>query len=317
MSPAIPEHPSGLPSSRIERLAAGFGLAVFSTVLLLALLEGAVRLYDRALKGAPIAQADPLETLYLSHPYLPSILRPSTDYRDADTAGHINSLGLRGPERPAEKAEGSVRILCVGGSTTFGAGIVGDEKTWPARLEARLLEMRPDLRIEVWNAGVPGHTTAENVIYLSLRLIDFAPDLVILYEGYNDFKPNRHPGFRSDYSHWRDRAVAPRRALLERLRLYTHLRSFIDRLRADPEAPVRDPRTGEKLERFDSVSEEGVLTFERNLRTLIAVARSAGGSPVLATQECVRVMARVALRAPRGRVRGSATKSMRDIVEER
>lgn len=283
MSPAIPPDRPGVSSSRVERLAAGFGLAAFSTLLFLGLLEGGLRLYDRVIHGAPLVQADPIETLYLSHPYLPTILRPSTDYRDADTAGHINALGLRGPDRPVGKAPGSVRILCVGGSTTFGAGIVGDEKTWPARLESRLAELRPGLPIEVWNAGVPGYTTAENIIYLGLRLIDLGPDLVVFYEGYNDFKPNRHPGFRSDYSHWRDRAVVPQRDFLDGFRIYTRLRSLIDYLRARPAARVRDPRTGAGLERFDSVSEEGVAIFRRNLRTLIAVARSAGGAPVLAT----------------------------------
>ena len=270
-------------SAALERFAAGVGLAILSTLLFLLAAEGLLRLYDGAVHDAPAVSTDPRAALYQDHPYLPTVLKPSTDYRDSDTAGHVNALGLRGPERTVEKAPGTLRVLCVGGSTTFGAGIVGDENTWPARLEEQLSRLRPDRRFEVWNAGVPGYTTAENVIYLSLRLIDFHPDVVVLYEGYNDFKPNRHPGFRGDYAHWRNRAVVPQRPLLDNLRLYTKLRSLIRRLRPKGDAEVTDPGTGLKLQRFDSVDEEGIGIFKRNLETMIAVTRSAGALPVLAT----------------------------------
>ena len=276
--------PDGTAESRIQRAAANLGLAVASSLLFLALLEGGLRLYDWLRAGTPVAPPDPLDVLYAPHPYLPIALKPSSDYRDNDTAGHINSLGLRGPERSASKPPGVFRVICVGGSTTFGAGIIGDEKTYPARLEAHLSALCPGRRFEVWNAGVPGYTTAENVIYLSLRLVDFQPDLVVLYEGYNDFKPNRTPGFRSDYSHWRDRAAPPPRpSTLERLRIHQKLRSFADRHFGSRAAEVRDPRTGERMKRYDSVGEDGLAAFRRNLRTMISVARSAGARTALAT----------------------------------
>jgi lysophospholipase L1-like esterase len=270
-------------SPRIQRLAANFGLAVISAAVFFGSLELGLRLYDRVRSGAPMALPDPMQTLYRQHPYLPIALKPSSDYRDNDTAGHINALGMRGPERRAGKASGSIRVICVGGSTTFGAGILGDENTYPARLEAALREANPGADVEVWNAGVPGYTTAENVIYMSLRLVDFHPDLFVLYEGYNDFKPNRYPGFESDYSHWRDRAAPPARDPLERVRTYTKLRSLWTRIHGGADAEARDPRSGEKLRRWDTVSEEGLETFRRNLRTMIAVARSAGASVALAT----------------------------------
>ena len=268
---------------RIQRAAAGIGTAVVSVAVFLILAEGSLRLWDALRGSAPIVRPDPLATLYAPHPYLPIVLKPGSDYRDNDTSGRINSLGMRGPERTASKPAGTLRIICVGGSTTFGAGIQGDEKTYPARLEAFLREARPEVAVEVWNAGVPGYTTAENVVYLSLRLIDFRPDIVVLYEGYNDFKPNRHPGFVPDYSHWRDRAVAPQRSSLDRLRLYTKMRGLAARWLLDPRAEVRDPKSGKSLRRFDTVGEGGIEAFRRNLRTMIAVAARAGARTVLAT----------------------------------
>ena len=216
------------PSPRVQRATANFGLAVASCIIFLAFLEGGVRLYERLRAGTPFVIPDAARDLYITHPYLPVVLRPSTEYRDADMAAHINAQGLRGPERDAARTPGSWRVVCVGGSTTFGAGIVGDENTWPARLEERLSAARPDLRVEVLNAGVPGYTTAENVIYLSLRLLDLEPDLVVLYEGYNDFKPNRHPGFVSDYSHWRDREAPPQAATAAALAHLTRFREVLD-----------------------------------------------------------------------------------------
>ena len=271
------------PSSRLPGFFEGAGLAVTSLLVILAALEGALRLWDWARGGTPLVKPDPQVVLYRPHPYLPIALRPSSDYRDGDTSGRINSLGLRGPERTIEKPPGVLRVLCVGGSTTFGAGILGDENTWPARLESHLAAGWPNQRVEVWNAGVPGYTTAENIIYLGLTLVDFHPDLVIFYEGYNDFKPNRHPGFRADYSHWRDRAAPPVRSPLARLRLYEKLDKLARRFIRPPTAEVRDAATGAALKRYDTVSEEGLSVFRRNLHTLAAIARSAGARVAFAT----------------------------------
>lgn len=270
-------------TGRIQAAAANLGLAVASSVLLLGGMEVGLRLLDAARTGAPVANVRPERDLYVPHPYLPVVLRPSTNYRDGDTAGHINALGLRGPERTLRKPTGVFRVVCVGGSTTFGAGIVGDEKTWPARLESRLAAARPAAKIEVLNAGVPGYTTAENLIYLGLRLVDMQPDLVVLYEGYNDFKPNRHPGYLADYSHWRDRSAPPERPWGEGSRVVTRLRTALAGFAAGRDASVRDPRTGASLPRHDSVSEEGVATFRRNLFTMIATARAGGARVALAT----------------------------------
>lgn len=273
---------AGAGPSRIHRVAANIGLATISAAVFLLLLEGGLRLYD-LLRGVPLIRQDPATTLFEPHPYLPTILRPSSHYRDGDTSGEINSLGFRGPERGVSKAPGTFRVICVGGSTTFGAGIRGDDRTYPAFLERRLEEMWPKRRVEVWNAGVPGYTTAENTIYLSLRIIDFGPDLIVLYEGYNDFKPNRYPDFRSDYAHWRDRERIPRRSPLEGLRLYAKLHDLAQRWLADPEAEVRDPASGERLRRHDRVGEAGLAAFERNLRSMVAVARAAGAEVALVT----------------------------------
>jgi hypothetical protein len=90
-----------------------------------------------------------------------------------------NSQGLRGrreyaPEPPA----GIRRVLCVGDSFTFGAGLRDDE-TMPARLEAALNGSGP-ARWEVLNFGVEGYGTDQQWLYLSERGLRYRPQIVVL-----------------------------------------------------------------------------------------------------------------------------------------
>ena len=90
-----------------------------------------------------------------------------------------NSQGLRGrreyaPEPPA----GIRRVLCVGDSFTFGAGLRDDE-TMPARLEAALNGSGP-ARWEVLNFGVEGYGTDQQWLYFSERGPRYHPAVVVL-----------------------------------------------------------------------------------------------------------------------------------------
>jgi hypothetical protein len=70
--------------------------------------------------------------MYMPHPSLGFVLRPGYD-----SAGpcqiHVNSLGLRGPEVDPVKPPGVFRIVCLGGSTTFGTGASRDAATYPGQ----------------------------------------------------------------------------------------------------------------------------------------------------------------------------------------
>jgi hypothetical protein len=90
----------------------------------------------------------------------------------------VNSLGYRGPERPAEKPPGVFRVLCVGGSNVYGLSVSNDE-TWPAQLEKRLNAARAG-RFEVWNAGLPAYVGVQMVIAAEEALGTIRPDLVLV-----------------------------------------------------------------------------------------------------------------------------------------
>jgi hypothetical protein len=89
----------------------------------------------------------------------------------------VNSLGYRDKERSARKPPGTFRIVCLGGSNTFGA-VVNDDETYPAQLEKELNRGRPG-KFEVWNAGVDAYTLLQNVADAKKIAEGYSPDLMI------------------------------------------------------------------------------------------------------------------------------------------
>ena len=86
-----------------------------------------------------------------------------------------NSRGIRARvEYPPGRRPGLRRVVVVGDSFTFGEG-VGDEETYPARLQARL-----GPGVEVINLGVHGYGHDQMLIHLREEGLLYEPDLVVL-----------------------------------------------------------------------------------------------------------------------------------------
>ena len=96
-----------------------------------------------------------------------------------------NSYGFRGDEFQEQKHEIDFRIFAVGGSTTNGAG-ANDNETWPAHLQQIINEKIMGKKIEVINAGIYGATTAMEYNLIKDKLYSLDPDLIIMYDGWND-----------------------------------------------------------------------------------------------------------------------------------
>lgn len=90
----------------------------------------------------------------------------------------IDSLGLRDVERQAHKPPGVYRILVLGDSFVEAVQ-VPLESTFTRRLE-RALDGRSGHRVEVWNCGISGYTTSQELLYLRHVAYRFHPDLVVL-----------------------------------------------------------------------------------------------------------------------------------------
>lgn len=106
------------------------------------------------------------------------------DYFDSDNGVEmtVNPMGLRGPEVSAEKTAGTLRVIGLGDSFTFGVG-VRDEHTFLRRLEGRLNQYQ---LVEVLNAGTQGYNTRDQQITLENRWLELKPDLVLVVFYLND-----------------------------------------------------------------------------------------------------------------------------------
>ena len=97
----------------------------------------------------------------------------------ADDPRHmvINSFGFRDREWVVEKAPSAVRVLCFGGSNTYGAG-VSEGRGWPSQLQDVLHERGLD-HVEVWNLGIDAYMTRQKIRIAERALEEWSPDLFI------------------------------------------------------------------------------------------------------------------------------------------
>jgi hypothetical protein len=134
---------------------------------------------------------------FLSDAVLGQRLAANYDGWFAGVPAHTNALGFRDPrDYSIDKPPNTFRILVLGDSVTFGHGALF-ETTYPYLLEQRLKAWRPGINWEVWNLGVPGYNTAQELAYLHEAGPRYQPDLVIVGFYPNDFTglvPDAAPG---------------------------------------------------------------------------------------------------------------------------
>ena len=101
-----------------------------------------------------------------------------------------NTKGFRGDNFPVKKIQDEFRIITVGGSTMFGGENSSDQTTIPGILQQMINYNNPDLKIRVINAGISGATSFTELELIKNKLIDYEPDLIIVYDGWNDLRSN-------------------------------------------------------------------------------------------------------------------------------
>jgi len=106
---------------------------------------------------------------------------------------NINSLGFRGTEFTEIKPNNTFRIFLIGGSQMFGTGSTSDDTTIPAYLDNYIQKNDYPFTVEVINSGLKGVDTRKELLLLENILLDFSPDLVIVYDGLNDLRAGNSP----------------------------------------------------------------------------------------------------------------------------
>jgi lysophospholipase L1-like esterase len=175
--------------TRLKKLALGW----IVVLLLAALLEGGARLLVAPPVDTPLwipTQANTWQRspIHVADHDLFWRNRANVDVMFRGNHVVTNAFGMRSPPISQSKAPGVIRILCLGESTTFGERVEQDQ-TYAAVLEKRLNARGDGHRYEVLNAGAPGYTIVQSAEYLSRCGLDFDPDVILVYHGFNDFLP--------------------------------------------------------------------------------------------------------------------------------
>ena len=200
---------------------------------------------------------------------------------------------------PREKAPGTYRIFCLGGSTTYGRPY-DDATSFASWLREMLPLADRNKNWEVINAGGISYASYR-VAHLMEELVNYQPDLFIIYTGHNEFLEER------TYSQIRDIPPVIRStvSLLAKTRTWSAMNSALQSLGVAPQAENKD-RQNLALEvvtvldksaglnrytRDDSLQEKILRHYRISLERMVGLARSAGAkvifvSPASSLNDC-------------------------------
>ena len=203
---------------------------------------------------------------------------------------HHNAQGFRAFEDFGPKVPGTLRIVCLGGSTTYGVTVRDDDDTYPERLEDELsLDPVPGWpKVEVFNMGVGGYSSAEIFILLHFYALPLDPDVVLIQCAINDVAPRFYNDFRCDYSHFRTPWNELNVTVLSRLAYRSYFVLWAGWKLGWLEPLTLQSRTQRPLPKaavaLENLKKHGPECFGRNIDAAIALATAAGAQVWLMTQ---------------------------------
>jgi len=169
-----------------------FLLYLLLFLILIFTIESVVRVYDHSFPSCSFFDSDVFLEIdddlkrtichdngKLKWSNTPLRLEPNQNFETLN----VNSNGFRGLELQ-ENPE--YRVFVVGGSTAFGVGTTSDIYTIPGYLQQLYDKKYPDKNIEIINAGIPKAYSLTESELIKNSLIDYNPDLIIVYDGWND-----------------------------------------------------------------------------------------------------------------------------------
>ncbi|MCB0339225.1 MAG: hypothetical protein KDD53_06460 [Bdellovibrionales bacterium] len=272
-------------------------VSVVSTVVFLGILEGATKVVycnfaDRSFVQLRLLPGEcNLSATYQGHHYLNHAGTPN--YFSSDKANRHNSLGFRGPDVIIPKPKGRLRIVLLGGSTTYTERVRDWHNDIARVLESELRAKMPRRDIEVINAGMSSYSSFESLINLEFKVLDLHPDIIVVYHGTNDVHTRLVPPskYASDNSALKRQWAEPQMPLILRSAivrlvfgpLITNLGRFIDK----PHNTIGIKSSGVNSD-LGGTPKETLLAnppiyFERNIRSMIAIANANNIESVLMT----------------------------------
>jgi tetratricopeptide (TPR) repeat protein len=190
---------------------------------------------------------------------------------------------------PAVKAPGTYRIFCLGGSTTVGFPYWFNA-AFSTFLRTRLQALFPDRSIEVINLGLTA-TNSFTVLDMVRDLTEAGPDLILVYDGHNEFYGAF--GVVSQESPAGARWLADLSLRLLHYRTYCLLRGLFLKIRnaVSPAPTAKEPETMmERLAHRQSIQtgsrpeRETLETFRENLRATAELCAERSTTLIFGTQ---------------------------------
>lgn len=186
----------------------------------------------------------------------------------------INNRGFRGPDFDVGREVDSIRVVCLGGSSTFGF-YARDDFTYPAILERELAARFPGRRVEVINAGVPHFTTDNIAALMSEEVRAYRPDVITIYSAFNDAGTVHDETVSQSVSRW----------------AHAHFASYValKRILEYVGGPVLHSRWSTYSSKADSAyisrqSRSHVESYRRNLGRILSEATKSGARVLLIRQ---------------------------------
>ncbi|MFC1591039.1 tetratricopeptide repeat protein [Thermodesulfobacteriota bacterium] len=194
-------------------------------------------------------------------------------------------------EFPRIKGTNTYRIFCLGGSTTQGRPYT-HKASFGGWLHGFLKAAAPGTNWEIINAGGASYASYR-VAKLMQELVQYDPDLFIIYTGQNEFLENRSYGKLAELPPW----LIDINSKLDRTRIYSAMKKMYDSVRPDSIEKAREEYkvSGEvdtilrhtagptSYHRDDNLQKKILNHFHNNLERMALLARDAGAKIMFIT----------------------------------
>jgi lysophospholipase L1-like esterase len=193
--------------------------------------------------------------------------------------GYLKTQSFRDERVLPVAPAGTLRVVAIGTSSTFGYGVAA-EQAWPARCEEALRRGLPGRHVEVVNAGVPGSTAERLRFFVEGVVLGMRPDVVVVDLGFND---HTYGGVFDERAHFEaitTRGIGP---------LEAWWRGIVDarRARSYPAFMAAHQRGEASPDEIRRMLVEPAARFGDSLRDMVSACRAVGVD-VLFVQEPMR-----------------------------
>ncbi len=231
-------------------------------------------------------EQDPFVGFATNIPLFQEEIEAAGDFSLATSPNKIRWFNLQ--RFPKQKAPGTYRIFSLGGSTTYGRPY-DDTASFSGWLRELLRVADPSRTWEVINAGGISYASYRVAVVME-ELIQYEPDLFIIYAGHNEFLERRT---------YRTLLEAPKPlttvgALASRTRIFAVGKRILTSVSRNQESPVPGAELKSEVDtilansvgpqdytRDDAFQEKVLAHYRFNLNRMIDMARSADANVVL------------------------------------